>query len=88
METFMQELFDHFYGQPPKDNKAEKMRLELGKELTSDQKKMLLRITDRADEYCDDIALEAFRVGFKTAAGIASELASMERNCLITSESE
>jgi len=37
----------------------------------------------RADEYCDDIALEAFRAGFKTAAGIASELASVEKNCLM-----
>lgn len=74
MKTFMQELFYHFYGQAPQDDIIEKMRLELGEDLTNEQKKQLLRIIDRADELCDDIAFEAFTAGFKTAAGIAAEI--------------
>ncbi len=68
-------LYDRFCGELPKqDKQVEALRCELGKTLTREQRKMLLKITDLNLAFCDDTAFTCFVIGFRVASGIAAEL--------------
>ena len=68
-------LYDRFCSNLPKqDEQAEALRCELGKTLTQEQRKMLLKITDLNLAFCDDAAFASFVIGFRVASGIAAEL--------------
>ena len=68
-------LYDRFCGELPKqDEQAETLRCELGRTLTREQRKMLLKITDQNLAFCDDTAFSCFVIGFRVASGIAAEL--------------
>lgn len=68
-------LYDRFCGELPKqDEQAEMLRCELGRTLTREQRKMLLKITDLNLAFCDDTAFACFVIGFRVASGIAAEL--------------
>lgn len=68
-------LYDRFCSELPKqDIQAETLRCELGKALTREQRKMLLKITDLNLALCDDMSFACFVIGFRVASGIAAEL--------------
>ena len=68
-------LFDRFCGELPKqDAQAEVLRRELGKTLTREQRKMLLKLVDLDLAFCESSALSGFIIGFRVASGIAAEL--------------
>lgn len=59
---------------PRQDAQAEALRCELGKTLTREQRRILLRIVDLDTACCDDTAFTSFVIGFRLAAGLAAEL--------------
>ena len=68
-------LFDRFCGELPKQNaQAEALRRELGKTLSPEQRKMLLKIVDLDLALCENSTFAGFVIGFRVASGIAAEL--------------
>lgn len=75
MKDYLVALYDRFCSELPKQNtQAEALRCELGKTLSPEQRKMLLKITDLNLAFCDDTAFACFVIGFRVASGIAAEL--------------
>ena len=68
-------LFDRFCGELPKqDVQADVLRRELGKTLSPEQRKMLLKIVDLDLAFCENSTFAGFVIGFRVASGIAAEL--------------
>ena len=68
-------LFDRFCGELPKqDAQAEVLRRELGKMLSPEQRKMLLKLVDLDLAFCENSTFAGFVIGFRVASGIAAEL--------------
>ena len=68
-------LFDRFCGELPKqDTQAEALRRELGKTLSPEQRKTLLKLVDLDLAFCENSTFSGFVIGFRAASGIAAEL--------------
>ncbi len=77
MYEYLQALHQRFFREPEHTDlhkETEKLRQELGSELSSSQRKLLLRLLDVQGYLKEDASLESFAAGFKLAAGIAKEL--------------
>ena len=68
-------LYDRFCGELPKqDTQAEALRRELGKTLSPEQRKTLLKLVDLDLAFCENSTFSGFVIGFRAASGIAAEL--------------
>ncbi|MBQ3568952.1 MAG: hypothetical protein IJA25_08470 [Anaerotignum sp.] len=74
MADYMKTLWEQFYGFVPSDVETEELRRSLSGQLTKEQRRLLLRIVDRKDLYCERVSQESFMAGFRLAWGIAGEL--------------
>ena len=73
MNNYMKTLMDQFYT-PPIDTETTRLHQALGEQLTKEQRKLLLRIIDEKNLYCENATLDSFIAGFRLAAGIARDL--------------
>ena len=73
MNDYMKALIDQFYTPMP-DRETEQLQHSLGEQLTVEQRKLLLRIIDAKNLYCENATLDSFIAGFRLAADIAKEL--------------
>lgn len=78
MTDYMKILWEQFYGFVPSDMESEELRRSLSGQLTNEQRRLLLRIVDRKDLYCERVSQESFADGFRLAWGIANELSLMK----------
>ena len=74
MNNYMTALFDRFCGCPGIDETAEALRCKLSGQLGKEQRRLLLRLTDQQNAYCEQTAMGAFVSGFRLAMEIAREL--------------
>ena len=74
MNDYMTALFDRFCGCPGIDETAEAMRRRLSGQLGKEQRRLLLRLVDQQNAYCEQTAMDAFVRGFRLAMEIAMEL--------------
>ena len=74
MNDYMTALFDRFCGCPGIDETAEAMRRRLIGQLGKEQRRLLLRLVDQQNAYCEQTAMDAFVSGFRLAMEIAREL--------------
>ena len=74
MADYMKALWEQFYGFVPSDMESEELRRNLSGQLTKEQRRLLLRIVDRKNLYCERVSQESFAAGFRLAWGIANEL--------------
>ena len=74
MNDYMTALFDRFCGCPGIDETAEALRCKLSGQLGKEQRRLLLRLTDQQNAYCEQTAMDAFVRGFRLAMEIAREL--------------
>ena len=74
MNDYMTALFDHFCGCPGIDETAEALRRRLSGQLGKEQRRLLLRLVDQQNAYCEQTAMDAFVSGFRLAMEIAREL--------------
>ena len=74
MNDYMTALFDHVCGCPGTDETAEALRRKLSGQLGKDQRRLLLRLVDQQNAYCEQAAMNAFVSGFRLATEIAREL--------------
>ena len=74
MNDYMTALFDRFCGCPGIDETAEAMRCRLSGQLGKEQRRLLLRLVDQQNAYCEQAAMGAFVSGFRLAMEIAREL--------------
>lgn len=73
MNDYMKALMDEFY-EPSIDTETPRLQHALGEQLTKEQRKLLLRIIDEKNLYCENATLDSFIAGFRLAAGIARDL--------------
>ena len=73
MADYMKALWEQFYGFVPSDMESEDLRRSLSGQLTKEQRRLLLRIVDRKNLYCERVSQESFTAGFRLAWGIVSE---------------
>lgn len=74
MADYMKMLWEQFYGFVPSDAESEELRRSLSGQLTKEERRLLLRIVDRKNLYCERVSQESFAAGFRLAWGIVSEL--------------
>ena len=79
MADYMKALWEQFYGFVPSDVESEELRGSLSGQLTREQRRLLLRIVDRKNLYCEQVSQESFAAGFRLALGIVGELRYNER---------
>lgn len=80
MADYMKVLWEQFYGFVPSDAESEELRRSLSGQLTKEQRRLLLRIVDRKDLYCERVSQESFVAGFRLAWVIANELSLMKNH--------
>ena len=73
MADYMKALWEQFYGFVLSDVESEALRRSLSGQLTKEQRRLLLRIVERKDLYCEQVSQESFAAGFRLAWGIFSE---------------
>ena len=74
MADYMKALWEQFYGFVPSDTESEELRRNLSGQLTKEQRRLLLRIVDRKDLYCERVSQESFTAGFRLAWGIMNSM--------------
>ena len=74
MKDYMTALYLRFCGSPEQDPEAEALARQLRERLDKEQRRVLLKLLDRNNSYCEAQAEAAFIAGFRLAAGIAMEL--------------
>ena len=89
---YLRRLWSQFYGEPPHNDAAETMRVELSPTISAEQRKKLLAIVDSYDSHCECVSFESFVAGFSLAINISAELfssrASGEHPQLCSEESD
>ena len=73
---YLRRLWSQFYGEPPHNDAAEAMRVELSPTISAEQRKKLLAIVDSYDSHCECVSFESFVAGFSLAINISAELFS------------
>ena len=74
MKDYMTALYLRFCGSPEQDPEAEALAQQLRERLDKEQRRVLLKLIDRNNSYCEAQAEAAFIAGFRLAAGIAMDL--------------
>lgn len=80
MANYMKAMWEQFYGFIPSDMESEELRRSLSGQLTKEQRRLLLRIVDRKNLYCEWVSQESFAAGFRLAWGIMNDLSLMKNH--------
>ena len=77
MDNILKALYDHFYNQ--QENTPQEARIAanhqlLRRRLSSQNRKLVLRIMDDKDLICSDVSLDSFICGFRLAWQISNQI--------------